>query len=227
LERETKKHKPETKVMKIFLGGYFLVRFISRQVLWVCKIFVATMLKKKDEEGEGEEEHEKDLENKTFKRYDIEMQFNQDNPDTWTLQSDDSTSFRPWSDDEDDAFFLMDWASEKQKKMVSVRNQVEDCELLSFSHFIERQRCKLCSFVATNFPFRFLSYILLQKIPVKPDSWFTFYCRRYLLVQIPDSHSVAEDTMPELRIRGFPLAFDRELASTKSQSNRSRRWAFF
>jgi len=43
------------------------------------------------------------------------------------------------------------------------------------------------------------------------------------LGQIPDSHSVAEDTMPELRIRGFPLAFDRELASTKSQSNRSRR----
>lgn len=42
------------------------------------------MLKKKDEEGEGEEEHEKDLEKKTFKRYDIEMQFNQDNPDTWT-----------------------------------------------------------------------------------------------------------------------------------------------
>jgi hypothetical protein len=33
LERETKKHKPETKVMKIFLGGYFLVKFISRQVL--------------------------------------------------------------------------------------------------------------------------------------------------------------------------------------------------
>jgi hypothetical protein len=28
--------------------------------------------------------------------------------------------------------FLMDWASEKQKKMVPVRNQVEDCELLSF-----------------------------------------------------------------------------------------------
>jgi hypothetical protein len=53
------------------------------------------MLKKKDEEGEGEEEHEKDLESKTFKRYDIELQFNQDNPDEWTLQSDDSTSFRP------------------------------------------------------------------------------------------------------------------------------------
>jgi hypothetical protein len=38
--------------------------------------------------------------------------------------------------------FLMDWTSEKQKKMVSVRNQDEDCELLSFSHFIQRQRCR-------------------------------------------------------------------------------------
>jgi hypothetical protein len=37
-------------------------------------------------------------------------------------------------------------------------------------------------------------------------------------VQIPDSHSVAEDTMTELRIRGFPLAFDRELASKKAKA---------
>jgi hypothetical protein len=44
------------------------------------------MLKKKDEEGEGEEEHVKDLENKTFKRYDIEMQFSQDNPYEGTIR---------------------------------------------------------------------------------------------------------------------------------------------
>jgi hypothetical protein len=55
-----------------------------------------------------------------------------------------------------------------------------------------------------------LSVQILDSYSVEADSRFTFYCRRYLLVQIPDSHSVAEDTMPELRIRGFPLAFDRE-----------------
>jgi hypothetical protein len=76
-----------------FFGRVFLsevhqqTSFVSLQN--ICSYHV------EDEEGEGEEEHEKDLESKTFKRYDIEMQFNQDNPDEWTLQSDDSTSFRP------------------------------------------------------------------------------------------------------------------------------------
>jgi hypothetical protein len=58
----------------------------------------------------------------------------------------------------------MDWASEKQKKMVSVRNQVEDCELLSFSHFIQRQRCRY--FVGIQF---FVAYLLLQSFLINVE----------------------------------------------------------
>jgi hypothetical protein len=77
---------------------------------------------------------------------------------------------------------------------------------------------KLCSFVATNFLFRFLIHILLQKIPVKADSWFTFYCRRYFLVQLPDSHSVAEDTMPGSESEDSPLHLTGSLPRQKAKA---------
>lgn len=72
--------------------------------------------------------------------------------------------------------------------------------------------------MATNFLFRFLIHILLQKIPVKADSWFTFYCRRYFLVQLPDSHSVAEDTMPGSESEDSPLHLTGSLPRQKAKA---------
>lgn len=117
------------------------------------------------------------------------MQFSQDNPDEWTLQSDDSTSFRPWSDDdEDDAFsswtelqrsrrrwFLSGTKSRTVSSwafLTSYRGKDANCAVLWQQTFRSDSWYIFCWG-------RFLIHILLQKIPFGADSWFTFCCRRY------------------------------------------------
>lgn len=108
------------------------------------------------------------------------MQFSQDNPDKWTLQSDDSTSFRPWSDDdEDDAF--SSWTELQRSRRRWFLSGTKSRTVSSWA-FLTLYRGKDANCA------------VLWQQTFCSESWFIFCCRIYLSRQIPDSHSIAEDT---------------------------------